>query len=123
MNLKKQKQTKQTTRTGTEPEKWRSHGGLSVRKGRGDNGRKGTGNKKHKWYIQNRQGEVKNSMGNVEGKELIYMTHGHELRLGENVGRMGCAGRRRIKEGKMADCNSIINKIYLMKELYEPCRF
>ena len=28
MNL--QKETKQTTRTGTEPEKWRSHGGFSV---------------------------------------------------------------------------------------------
>ena len=27
---KKQKQTKQTTRTGTEAQKWRSHGGLSV---------------------------------------------------------------------------------------------
>ena len=26
----KQKQTKQTTRTGTEPQKWRSHGGLST---------------------------------------------------------------------------------------------
>ena len=26
----KNKQTKQTTRTGTEPQKWRSHGGLSV---------------------------------------------------------------------------------------------
>ena len=26
----KQKQTKQTTRTGTEPQKWRSHGGLLV---------------------------------------------------------------------------------------------
>ena len=26
----KQKQTKQTTRTGTESQKWRSHGGLSV---------------------------------------------------------------------------------------------
>ena len=26
---KKQKQTKQTTRTGTEPQKWRSHRGLS----------------------------------------------------------------------------------------------
>ena len=37
MNLKKQKQTKQTTRTGTEPEKWRSHGGLSVGRGRGEN--------------------------------------------------------------------------------------
>ena len=26
----KQKQIKQTTRTGTEPQKWRSHGGLSI---------------------------------------------------------------------------------------------
>ena len=32
----KQKQTKQTTRTGTESQKWRSHGGLSV--GRGQRG-------------------------------------------------------------------------------------
>ena len=39
--------TKQKTRTGTESQKWRSHGGLSVRWG--ENGRKGTGNKKHKW--------------------------------------------------------------------------
>ena len=44
--LKKQKQTKQTTRTGTKPQKWRSHGGLSA--GRGENEGKGTGNKKHK---------------------------------------------------------------------------
>ena len=43
----KQKQTK-TTRTGTEPQKWRSHGGLSVGTGR-ERGGKGTGNKKHKW--------------------------------------------------------------------------
>ena len=27
----------------------------------------------------NRQGEGKNSVGNVEAKELISMTHGHEL--------------------------------------------
>ena len=46
---KKQKQTKQTTRTVTEPQKWRSHGGLSVGKGKGMNGGKGTGNKKHNW--------------------------------------------------------------------------
>ena len=26
----KQKQSKQTARTGTEPQKWRSHGGLST---------------------------------------------------------------------------------------------
>ena len=38
LNLKKQKQkrTKQTTRTGTESQKWRSHGGLSVGVGGGE---------------------------------------------------------------------------------------
>ena len=41
---------------------------------------KSTGYKKHNWYVENRQGEVKNSMGNVEAKELICMTHGHEIR-------------------------------------------
>ena len=45
----KQKQTKQTTRTETDSQKWRSHGGLSVWRGRWENGGKGTGNKKHKW--------------------------------------------------------------------------
>ena len=37
---KKQKQTKQTTRTGTESLKWRSHGGLSVGKEREEMGGK-----------------------------------------------------------------------------------
>ena len=32
--------------------------------------------------LQNRQGEVKNSMGNEEARELICMTHGHELNRG-----------------------------------------
>ena len=45
---KKQKQTKQRTRTGIDSQKWRSHGGLSVDRGIGENGGKGTGNKKHK---------------------------------------------------------------------------
>ena len=45
----KQKQTKQTTTTGIESQKWRSHGGLSVGKGRGENRGKGTENRKHKW--------------------------------------------------------------------------
>ena len=45
-----------------------------------ENGRKGTGNKKHNWKVQNRQEEVKNSMGNGKAKELICTTHGHELR-------------------------------------------
>ena len=43
--------------------------------GEGEKGGKGTGNKKHKWQVENRQGEVKNSMGNTEAKELTCMTH------------------------------------------------
>ena len=42
--------------------------------------------------MENRQGEGKNSVGNVEAKELISMTHGPELWGGEcgkeGVGRM-----------------------------------
>ena len=53
--------------------------------GEGEKGGKGTGNKKHKWQVQNRQGEVKNSVGNGEAKELIWTTHGHELRVGGQV--------------------------------------
>ena len=43
----KKKQTKQTTKTGTESQKWRSHGGLSVweLEGEEENGGKGTANK------------------------------------------------------------------------------
>ena len=46
-NLKKQKQkqTKQTTRTGTEPQKWRSHGGLSTGEWEVERGGKGRKNK------------------------------------------------------------------------------
>ena len=39
--------TKQTTRTGTESEKWTSHGGIS--KGKGGLVGEGTVNKKHNW--------------------------------------------------------------------------
>ena len=53
---------------------------------------KGTENEQHKWQVENRQGEVKNSMGNVEAKELIGMTHGHELKGGMEVGG-GVQGR------------------------------
>ena len=38
----KQKQTKQTTRTGTEPQKWRSHGRLSIGDWDRERGGKGT---------------------------------------------------------------------------------
>ena len=44
-----QKQARQTIRTGTDPEKWRSHGGLSAWRGPGECGGKGIGNKKHNW--------------------------------------------------------------------------
>ena len=44
-NLKKPKQSKQTTRTGTEPQK--SHGELSAGRESGKNEGKNTGNKKH----------------------------------------------------------------------------
>ena len=110
----KQKQTKQTTRTGTESQKWRSHGGLSARRAWGQNGGKGAGNKQHKYSVQSREGEVKNSIGNVGAKELICTTHGHELK-GGNAGEKGCAGWRAIKGGKWDNCNSIINK-YIKKK-------
>ena len=60
-----------------------------------ESGGKGTGNKKHKWKVQNRQGEVKNIMGNGEVKELIYPW---TLTKGEGCWREG--GQRKIKERK-----------------------
>ena len=39
--------------------------------------------------VENRQGEVKNSMGNGETKELICTTYEHELRLGGVLEGMG----------------------------------
>ena len=47
----------------------------------GGGGGKGTENKQHR-QVENRQGEGKSSVGNVEAKELISMTHGHELQGG-----------------------------------------
>ena len=53
MNLKEktndETKTEQTTRTGTESQKGRSHGGISAWMGKGENGGKGTGNKKYNW--------------------------------------------------------------------------
>ena len=87
----------------------------------GGGGRIGTGNKKHNWQVQNRQGEVKNSIGNVEAKELICTTHGHELNGVGDVGGRGAAGQREIKgrKKKWDNCNSIINEIYF-KKFYIP---
>ena len=44
-------------------------------------------------------GEVKNSIGNGEAKELICTTNGHEL-SGENALGGGSAGWRRMKGRK-----------------------
>ena len=57
----------------------------------GEQGGTGTENKQHKRQVENRQGEGKNSVGDVEAKELISMTHGHELQ-GGNVGGRGWVG-------------------------------
>ena len=93
----KQKQTKQTARTGTESEKWTSHGGFSVGRRKGGMGGKGTGKKKHNWQALNRWGEVKSGIGNRELKELICTTYGHELR--GDTGGLGSAGWRVDKGG------------------------
>ena len=49
--------------------------------------------------MENRQGEGKNSVGNVEAKELICMTYGHELTGGFLEGRGYQA--KGSKEGKI----------------------
>ena len=43
--------------------------------------------------------QVKNSIGNVEAKELICMTHGHELKRG-NVGGRGVQHGEKLKKKK-----------------------
>ena len=53
-----------------------------INRGVGQGEGEGTENKQHKWQVENRQGEDKNNIGNVEAKELICMTHGHELQGG-----------------------------------------
>ena len=63
--------------------------------------------------VQNRQREVKNSLGNGEAKGFTCTTHGHEVSGGgellEGREKLGGGGQR----GKKWDnCNSIINKIY-----------
>ena len=71
--LSKQLGQEQNHRNGDHMEGYQWGGG-------GRNAGKGTGNKKQNWQVQNRQGEVKYSIGNGEAKELICRTHGHELR-------------------------------------------
>ena len=66
----------------------------------GERGGKGTENKQHRRQVENRQGESKNIVGNVEAKELTSMTHGHELQ-GENVGGKGWAGQSGVRGAEM----------------------
>ena len=66
--------------------------------------------------MENRHGEGKNSVGNVEEKELISMTHGHEL-CGGNVGGKG-GGQDGVEwGGKWDNCNSIVNKYIFLKRI------
>ena len=54
------------------------------------------------------------TVGNGEAKELICMTHGHELREGF-AGRNGGIRWKGVKEENWDSCNSIINIIFLKK--------
>ena len=65
-------------------------------------------------------------MGNGEAKELICMTHGHELRWGEYGCEVGCRAEG-TNGGKWDNCNSVINKYVkngglgrLTRKLIEP---
>ena len=107
----KQKQTKQTTRTGTESQVWGSFRGLSAWRGKGEKRGNGAGTKQRNWQEQNRQGDVKNKIGKGEAKELKCMTHGHELR-GEVAGGNGHTRQRGAKREKLGNCISIITKTF-----------
>ena len=67
--LSKQLEQEQNHRNGDHMEDYQWAGGREEQVG------KGTGNKKHNRQAQNRQGEIKNSIGNGEAKELIYTTN------------------------------------------------
>ena len=92
--LSKLLQQEQNHRNGDHMEGYQQGGGEG-----GEDWGKGTGNKKHKWQVQNRQGQFKNSIGNGEAKELMCTTHGHELRRGSVGGKVG-TGQREIRGRK-----------------------
>ena len=60
--LGKQLEQEQNHRNGDHMEGYQQGSGTGKEWG------KGTENKQHKWQVENRQGEVKNSIGNVEAK-------------------------------------------------------
>ena len=53
------------------------------------------------WWLQNSHGDVKYTIENGEAKELIHMTHGHELKKGGLLEGMGGAGWREAKGEKL----------------------
>ena len=62
-------------------------------------------------------------MENVEAKEVICTTHGHELRWG-NDGERGGTGRKGIKGRKKWDnYNSIIKNIYFLESYFKALFF
>ena len=70
---------------------------MGGRKGR--MGEKVQGLRSTNWSVQNRQGDVKNTIGNRVAKELICIAHGHELRgkIAEGNGRYQVEGGKRAK--------------------------
>ena len=63
-------------------------------------------------------GEVKNSIGIEEAKELICTTCGHELSWEGGIGSWRQdTGWRGENGGKWDNCNSIINKMYLKEKI------
>ena len=64
--------------------------------------------------------DVKNNIGNGEAKELICMTHGHELRWWALLDGRG-PGCSVLKWNNWNTCNEIINKIYV-KKIKTCCR-
>ena len=71
--LSKQPEQEQNQRNGHHMEGYQCGGGGEQQ------GKNGTGKKNHNQQALNRWGEVQNSTGNRELKELICTTHGHEL--------------------------------------------
>ena len=58
------KQTKRTSRTETESQLWRSFGGLSVGREKGENEGKNAGIRKYKWVGREQTGGFNNGIGN-----------------------------------------------------------
>ena len=97
LNLKnKNKLTNQNRNRITEKEiTWRVTRG----EGAGETGEKVQGISSN-WQVQNRQGEVKNTIGNGESEEFICTTHGYELIRG-NTGGWGLQEERnKVREKK-----------------------